>query len=136
MRPGAGPPELGQRAVRDQARDDYSAELRRHRVADHLLQPGALRDGAEAEEVGEALDASGLVGSDLNGDYPMGGDVITAINGEPVRTSDDLIGYLVEKTRPGDSVRLDVIRSNGNNATVDVTLTSRPDPNVVRNRPS
>ena len=39
---------------------------------------------------------------------------------------DDLIGYLIEETRPGDTVKLDVVRSDGKQETVSVTLGVRP----------
>ncbi len=44
---------------------------------------------------------------------------------------DDLISYLVEETRPGDEVTLDVIRPDGEKETVTVTLRARPRPNAV-----
>jgi S1-C subfamily serine protease len=40
---------------------------------------------------------------------------------------DDLITYLVEKTRPGDQVSLGLIRSGGETGNVTVTLGSRPE---------
>jgi hypothetical protein len=39
---------------------------------------------------------------------------------------DDLMAYLTINTSPGDDVRLAVIRSNGRQAEVDVTLGERP----------
>ena len=76
-------------------------------------------------------DKAGLIGSDktltdAGQEYQLGGDIITAINGQPVKTMDDLIGYLIEATRPGDTVKLDVVRSDGKQETVSVTLGVRP----------
>jgi 2-alkenal reductase len=76
-------------------------------------------------------DKAGLSGSDktlteAGQEYQLGGDVITAINGQPVETMDDLISYLIEQTQPGDTVSLDVIRSDGQQETVSVTLGVRP----------
>jgi S1-C subfamily serine protease len=76
-------------------------------------------------------DKAGLSGSDktlteAGQEYQLGGDVITAINGQPVETMDDLISYLIEQTQPGDTVNLDVIRSDGQQETVSVTLGVRP----------
>jgi S1-C subfamily serine protease len=76
-------------------------------------------------------DKAGLTGSDktlteAGQEYQLGGDVITAINGQPIETMDDLISYLIEQTRPGDTVSLDVIRSDGQQETVSVTLGVRP----------
>jgi S1-C subfamily serine protease len=58
--------------------------------------------------------------------YPYGGDIITAIQGEPIAGMDDLITYLVENTRPGDQVTLGLVRSGGERQDVSVTLGARP----------
>jgi 2-alkenal reductase len=76
-------------------------------------------------------DKAGLKGSDktqtVDGiDYQLGGDVITAINGQPVRSIEDVIAYLADSTRPGDKVTLDLIRADGKPSTVEVTLGERP----------
>jgi S1-C subfamily serine protease len=52
--------------------------------------------------------------------------VITAINDQPVTGMDDLIAYLIEEARPGDEVKFMVIRPDGEQETVDVTLSVRP----------
>ena len=77
-------------------------------------------------------DRGGLEGSDatneLEGlDYRVGGDVIVAIDGSPIQDMDQLIAYLMEETRPGDEVTIEVIR-NGERETLTVTLGSRPGP--------
>ncbi len=76
-------------------------------------------------------DKAGLKGSDktqtVDGiDYQLGGDVITAINGQPVQSIEDVITYLADSTRPGDTVPLEVIHADGTKATVQVTLGERP----------
>jgi S1-C subfamily serine protease len=55
----------------------------------------------------------------------VGGDVIIAIDGQPVHTMDDLIVYLVEQTRPGQRTEVTVLR-DGEEKMLDVTLGSRP----------
>jgi len=57
------------------------------------------------------------------------GDIIIALNGYPIRNNDDLTGYLEEKTLPGQSVQLTVVRDN---TTTDVSLVlgQRPPPPV------
>jgi PDZ domain-containing protein len=52
------------------------------------------------------------------------GDVLVAIDGEPLRTSEDLIATL-RKHKPGDVVRFDVRRPEGVQQ-VSVTLAARP----------
>jgi S1-C subfamily serine protease len=49
-----------------------------------------------------------------------GGDIITAINGEPVVSRSDLLIFLEENFRPGDSITLTVARSS---QFIDVPLT-------------
>jgi S1-C subfamily serine protease len=57
--------------------------------------------------------------------YVIGGDVIVAIDGNPVSSLDDLLTYLVENTSPGDRVVLTVIR-DGKAVNVPVVLGARP----------
>ena len=83
----------------------------------------------EAVEDGPAA-TGGLQGSDdpveIDGfDYPTGGDVIIAVNGTPVREMEDLVVHLIEKTRPGDTISLTVLR-DGEHLKLDVVLGSRP----------
>jgi S1-C subfamily serine protease len=59
-------------------------------------------------------------------EFQLGGDVITAIDGQPVESMDELITYLVEETRPGDEVTLDLIRPDGTEETETITLQTRP----------
>lgn len=85
-------------------------------------------------------DKAGLRGSDktqtIDGiDYQWGGDVITAINGQPVESIEDVIAYLAESTQPGDTIPLDVIHADGSKATVQVTLGERPDTQALLQQP-
>lgn len=54
-----------------------------------------------------------------------GGDIIVAINGEYIRTMDELVAYLVANTKPGDTINLLVIRGS-ETFEVPVELTARP----------
>jgi 2-alkenal reductase len=54
------------------------------------------------------------------------GDIITAVNGQPVRTSDDLIGYLELETAVGDVIKLTVLRG-GAEREVELKLGPRPE---------
>ena len=58
-------------------------------------------------------------------EYRVGGDVIVAINGNPVTSMDDLLTYMVEKTSPGDTVLLTILRG-GETLNVAVVLGERP----------
>jgi len=58
-------------------------------------------------------------------ELPLGGDLITAIDGSAVQHMDDLIAYLVKETQPGDTVTLTVLR-DGEELSLPVTLGERP----------
>ncbi len=54
-----------------------------------------------------------------------GGDIITAIDGQPVNTFDDLLIYITMNASPGDEVTLTVLR-DGEYQDIRVTLQARP----------
>ncbi len=77
-------------------------------------------------------ESAGLAGADrteetTNGLAPIGGDIIVGIDGSPIRSMDDLITYLIENTRPGDRIAVNVIRDGGEKATIVVELGTRPE---------
>lgn len=96
---------------------------------------------AEANELGETdgilvVDvrlgpASGaLLGCDavrtLRGrEIPVGGDVIVGVDGQPVRSHEELMRYLITETHPGEKVEVELIR-RGQPITEIVTLGERP----------
>lgn len=98
----------------------------------------ATQRGALVIEVvsGGPADKAGLQGSNdqitVDGQQlPVGGDIITAVNGQAVKSSDDLIAYLAEQTTVGQKVTLTILRS-GKDQTMDVTLEARPAQPVVQ----
>ncbi|MBA4383540.1 MAG: hypothetical protein C0410_02270 [Anaerolinea sp.] len=75
-------------------------------------------------------DKAGLVGSSeeatINGvTTNVGGDIITAIDGQSLNSIDDLISYLSSHTEVGQSVKLTIMR-DGSEKTLDATLVARP----------
>ncbi len=64
---------------------------------------------------------SAAEGQNLNGD----GDLIVAVDGQPVLVFSELMSYLINSTRPGQAVRLTVLRG-GETAEVEVVLGERP----------
>jgi S1-C subfamily serine protease len=56
---------------------------------------------------------------------PVGGDVIVSIDGRRISSEGDLIRHLFERTAPGDTVEMTVLR-RGELRTVAVTLDGRP----------
>ena len=92
--------------------------------------------GALVEEVmpNSPAEKAGLQGSTkqvtIQGqNATVGGDVIIAIDSQPVLQMDDLIAYLANSTKVGQTVTLTILR-NGKQQTVDVTLEARPSSNA------
>lgn len=79
---------------------------------------------------GSPADKAGLKGAESNGsvnsvETPTGGDIITAIDNQPVKAFDDLTSYLFVKTKPGETVTLTILR-DGKQQNVQVQLGTRP----------
>ena len=80
---------------------------------------------------------AGLQGSsiqeDANGNQVLvGGDIITSIDGQPVKRMDDLISYIDGQKKVGDKVNLTVYR-DGNTVNLTATLTKRPATSIDNN---
>ncbi|HEY7971034.1 MAG TPA: trypsin-like peptidase domain-containing protein [Candidatus Limnocylindrales bacterium] len=98
-------------------------------LARHLRLPvahGALVDTVSA---GGPAAAAGLRGSTheelFEGEaVPVGGDVIVAVDGLPVRNADDLVRIVTNVLRPGQTAVFSVVRTSGRQ-TVAVKLTAR-----------
>ncbi|MFQ3535551.1 MAG: trypsin-like peptidase domain-containing protein [Aggregatilineales bacterium] len=60
---------------------------------------------------------------------PVGGDIITEIDGMKIKVFEDLLGYLFTRTRPGDEVTLTILRDG---KTIQVTVRLAPRPTQVR----
>ena len=59
-----------------------------------------------------------------------GGDLIIAVDGQPVSKMDDLLLYLEERGTPGKTASVTVLH-NGKQRTVTVTLGVRPDESTL-----
>jgi 2-alkenal reductase len=79
-----------------------------------------LRAGTTNTNVVLGADRTGLIY------LQKGGDLITAIDGRPITRMDDLLIYLEEKTTPGQTVKLTVLRDGGQQQTITVKLEARP----------
>lgn len=105
-------------------------------IADQLISSGRVTNSGRA-----ALGVSGATVTTLSG-QPVGvlvrsltpdgaaaagginvGDVVTAVNGKPTPTLDDL-GTILADLKPGDTASVEVLRPNGSRQTVPVTLGS------------
>ncbi len=55
----------------------------------------------------------------------VGGDVVVAMDGQPIKTFDDIVAYLARSTQVGQTVTLTILR-DGKQQDVQVTLAARP----------
>ncbi|MDY7082140.1 MAG: PDZ domain-containing protein, partial [Halobacteria archaeon] len=58
---------------------------------------------------------------------PVGGDIIISIEGTSINSNEELAGYLMTHTQPGETIDITVLR-DGETQTVQVTLGERPAP--------
>ena len=133
----AVPIDLAQRAV-DQLREDGEVSYAYAGVTTQPLYPqlaerldlpadsGALVSQVVAD--GPADEAGLQAGDDSitfqGQQVDIGGDLITAVDGEPVLNNADL-PRIVSRLNPGDEVTLDIIR-DGDEDTIELTLGERP----------
>jgi 2-alkenal reductase len=78
--------------------------------------PGGPADKAGIKVGTETTDIQGL---------NKGGDLITAIDGQKIMTFGDLLKYLINNRKPGDTITLTVLR-NGSEEEIEMKLESRP----------
>ena len=79
---------------------------------------------------GGPAQAAGLRGGDTRAQVQgvpllLGGDIIVSLDGFSLRSMEDLVTYTAENKRPGDPLRLEVLR-DGQRIVVDLTLGERP----------
>ncbi|MFB6285850.1 MAG: S1C family serine protease [Candidatus Bipolaricaulia bacterium] len=90
---------------------------------DHGVMVYKVTPGGPADQAGiQGADRLAVVG---NRQVPLGGDIITAIDGTQVSSIADLMGYLQTETEVGQTVTLTIVR-DGQEQTVEVTLGRRP----------
>jgi S1-C subfamily serine protease len=79
---------------------------------------------------GSAADRADIRGGDQivrigNLRLPLGGDIVTAIDGEPMTDSKVFVVYLETETQVGDEVDVTIVR-DGRELSTQATLTARP----------
>jgi len=88
----------------------------------------SVQKGTPAEKAG--IRGGKITGSTESTQVAVGGDIVVAINGHPVESSEQLASA-IEAKKPGDTIQVGLLRANGSGGyehkTVSVTLTSRPD---------
>jgi 2-alkenal reductase len=100
-------------------------------VTPNLVSLLGLKEGQQGVLVatvvpnGPAANAKLVASStDANGN-PVGGDIITGIDGQKITHFEDLVSYLFNNTQPGQVVTLTILR-NGQEQQVKVTLGTQP----------
>jgi S1-C subfamily serine protease len=87
----------------------------------------SVQRGTPAEKAG--IRGGNISGNVENSQVAVGGDIITAIDGQTVNSSDDLASDISSK-KPGDTITVELRRATGKGGyehkTVRVTLASRP----------
>ncbi|MBI3950667.1 MAG: trypsin-like peptidase domain-containing protein [Acidobacteria bacterium] len=98
-------------------------------IADELDLP--VREGLMVSQVdeGESADRAGLRGGSeavrVRGQiYYLGGDIITAIDGEKISSLDD-VQRVLNRHRPDDTIGMEIVR-DGRRLTVTAKLTAKP----------
>jgi S1-C subfamily serine protease len=93
--------------------------------ADLPVDSGALVETVEEDTPGEEAGLRGSEIDELSGDLTRAGDIIVGINGEPVRSADDVVSA-VAGMQPGDTAELEIYRGD-EKRTVEVELGERPE---------
>jgi S1-C subfamily serine protease len=96
-------------------------------VIESLALPNDLRGVVVGEVIpGGPAEQAGLRNSQVTQAFELvEADIITAINGEPIRGWNDLVSYLARSTQPGDQITLTIYR-NGETIELSLTLAERP----------
>jgi S1-C subfamily serine protease len=97
------------------------------------LEGAAVQDVVAGSPAARAGLRGGTSTEDLEGlDFTAGGDVVVAIDGQRVRTTEDMIRIVTGSLEPGDTATFTVVR-DGARVGVPVTLGERPlDPSAAR----
>ncbi|MFB6213176.1 MAG: S1C family serine protease [Candidatus Nanohaloarchaea archaeon] len=99
------------------------AEANNIREADGVLVVETLERGPAAGE----LQDSRYTAITENSRIPIGGDVIKAINGRSIDSSQELSSYLATQTSPGEKITITILR-NQKRKKVEIKLGKRPEP--------
>ena len=100
---------------------DLDMDIRQGTGVDRAVTGAYVTDVA----VGGPSDEAGLLYDTGNyNNESWDGDIITSVNGEKIKSMDDLVGYLALYTYPEEKIKLGIIRDS-KNITLDVVLGTR-----------
>ena len=89
---------------------------------------GVLVASVQPDGPADKAGLRGLATQDDNGASPQAADIITAVDGHPVKQIDDIINYIESQKSVGDNIKLTVNR-NGQIMDLTATLQARPQTN-------
>ena len=94
------------------------------------LDPGQRGALIQSVQPNSPAEKAGLLGSSIEGEIDdvtvtFGGDVIIAVDGDPIDDFEDLVAFLARKAIVGQTITLTVIRE-GETLDIDLTLQARP----------
>jgi S1-C subfamily serine protease len=89
---------------------------------------GVLVASVQPDSPADRAGLRGLATPDDNGASPQAADIITAVDGHPVKQIDDIINYIESQKSVGDNIKLTVNR-NGQIMDLTATLQARPQTN-------
>src|SRR5918912_1798249 len=89
---------------------------------------GVLVASVQPDGPADRAGLRGLATPDDNGASPQAADIITAVDGHPVRQIDDIINYIESQKSVGDNIKLTV---NSNGQIMDLTATLQARPNTI-----
>jgi len=91
------------------------------------VQAGVLVTGVTPDSPADNAGLRGGTTTQTVRDIPIcaGGDIIVAVNGQFIHNMDELVNYLIIKTKPNDTIELMVVRGE-QTLNIAVTLESRP----------
>jgi S1-C subfamily serine protease len=93
--------------------------------ADLPVDSGALVETVEEDTPAAEAGLRGTETNELSGNVTRAGDIIVGINGEPVKSADDVVAA-VAGMQPGDTAELEIYRGD-EKRTVSVELGERPE---------
>jgi S1-C subfamily serine protease len=91
-------------------------------VTEGVIVQTVVKDGPADKAGLEAGNTSATIDGE---EVSLGGDIITRVDGENVRSMDEMI-ELIQESKPGDELKLTILR-DGQEKTADVTLGTQPE---------
>lgn len=93
-------------------------------VEEGVIVQSVVKDGP-ADKVG--IEAGGTTATINGEEVRLGGDIITEVDGEKLKSMDELV-EIIQGSKPGDTLKLTILRG-GDEKTAEVTLGTQPESN-------